>query len=131
MILVSVTIQHVHLFWTGEHLHARNAQDIFAGASTILLVAYITAAPIFEETLVRGYLMTELIGLSWPAWLAAGASVALQTSYHLYYGLEGALSLGAGFVVSAVYFARSRRLMPVILSHLLWDLTATYFSWHR
>ncbi len=75
--------------------------------------------------------MTELIGLSWPVSLAALASVALQISYHLYYGVGGALSVGAGFVVSAVYFAKSRKLMPVILSHFLWDLTATYLNWHR
>jgi membrane protease YdiL (CAAX protease family) len=131
MAFVSGIIGYVYFFWTRTPYHFRNAQGIFAGASPIILVLYMAAAPIFEETLVRGYLMTELIGLSWPAWLAALASVALQTSYHLYYGLGGALSLGAGFVVSAIYFAKSRRLMPIILSHFLWDLTATYLNWHR
>lgn len=131
MIFVSRTVQYAHFWWTGSLLQFRSPQVIFAGASTALLILYTIAAPIFEETLVRGYLMTELIGLSWPAWLAALTSIALQTSYHLYYGVGGALSVGAGFALSATYFAKSRKLMPVILSHFLWDLTATYLNWHR
>jgi len=130
-ILVSYATQYVHFFWTGSYLQFRDPQTIFAGASTTLFVLYIIAAPIFEETLVRGYLMTELIGLSCPVWLAALASIALQTSYHLYYGVAGALSVGGGFTVCAIYFAKSRRLMPVLLSHFLWDVAATYLTWHR
>jgi membrane protease YdiL (CAAX protease family) len=75
--------------------------------------------------------MTELIATSCPVWLATIASVALQTSYHLYYGVAGAGFVSFGFAVSAIYFARSRRLAPVILSHLFWDLTATLWNWHR
>lgn len=131
MILVSGTFRYVYFFWRGSAPHFRDPRVIFGGASAILFVIYTIAAPIFEETLVRGYLMTELIGLSWPVSLAASASVALQISYHLYYGVGGALSVGAGFVVSAIYFAKSRKLMPVILSHFLWDLTAIYLNWHR
>src|SRR5258708_8264427 len=96
-ILVSTTTQYVYFFCTRSYLDFRDPRTIFAGASTTLLVLYTIAAPIFEETLVRGYLMTELIGLSCPVWLALLASIALQTSYHLYYGVAGALSLGAGF----------------------------------
>jgi membrane protease YdiL (CAAX protease family) len=103
----------------------------FAGASTMLILIYDVASPVFEETLVRGYLMTELIGLSWPVWLAATVSFALQGSYHLYYGLPGALTLSSGFAILAIYFAISRRLWPVILAHFFWDLTATYTYWHR
>jgi len=128
---VSTTVRQVYFFWNGDQIHYRDPQVIFAGASHVLFIVYIIAAPIFEETLVRGYLMTELIGFSCPVWLAAMASVALQTSYHLYYGVGGALSVAAGFVISAAYFAKSRNLMPVILSHFVWDLTATYMNWHR
>jgi membrane protease YdiL (CAAX protease family) len=104
---------------------------MFAGVPILLMLVYGIAAACFEETLVRGYLMTELMAASCPTWLAAAASIALQVSYHLYYGIGGALFVGFGFTVSAIYFARSRRLAPVILSHMFWDLTATYWQWHR
>ena len=117
--------------WKHSYFHFRDTSTLFAGVPILLMLVYGIAAACFEETLVWGYLMTELIATSCPAWLAAGASVAIQVSYHLYYGVGGALFVGFGFIVSAVYFARSRRLTPVILSHMLWDLTATYWQWHR
>jgi membrane protease YdiL (CAAX protease family) len=108
----------------------RDPRIIFSGASTGLFLIYVFAAPIYEETLVRGYLMTELIGLSCPVWLAVLASCILQASYHLYYGFAGAIALSAGFAVSSIYFARSRKLMPVLLSHLFWDLGAFFMNRH-
>ena len=85
------------------------------------------SSPIFEEVLVRGYLMTEMIELGKPVALAIAASVILQTSYHVYYGLGRAVALSGVFIVFAVYFAKSRRLTPVILAHLLWDVIL-YFT---
>lgn len=123
--------QSAYYYWNRTYFHFRDSNAIFAGASISLLFVYGLAASWFEELLVRGYLMTELIGVSCPVWLAAAVSVALQTSYHLYYGFGGAAWVSIGFAISAIYFARSRRLMPVILSHFFWDLTATYSYWHR
>ncbi len=74
LIFVSATVRLVHFYWTRTQIQYRDPRVIFAGASPVLLMLYIIAAPIFEETLVRGYLMTELIGLSCPVWLAALAS---------------------------------------------------------
>ena len=85
------------------------------------------SSPIFEEVLVRGYLMTEMIELGKPVALAIAASVILQTSYHVYYGLGRAVALSGVFIVFAAYFAKSRRLMPVILAHLSWDVIL-YFT---
>ena len=129
--VTSVTIQFFHFKWTGSYLEFRNPRVIFAGALTVFVVIYNLAAPVFEETLVRGYLMTELIGLSWPVWLAATISFVLQGSYHLYYGLAGTLTILPGFAILAIYFAISRRLWPVIFAHFFWDCTATFMSWHR
>jgi membrane protease YdiL (CAAX protease family) len=83
-------------------------------------------SPIFEEVLVRGYLMTEIIELGKPSGLAILASVILQTSYHVYYGFGTAVGLSGAFLVFAAYFSKRRRLMPIVLAHLFWDLTA-YF----
>ena len=129
--IVWATVRYLHFFWTGSSLQFRDPKTIFAGASPTLILLYAIAAPVFEETLIRGYLMTELIGLSWPVWLAAIVSFVLQGTYHLYYGLAGALVVSAGFAILAMYFAISRRLLPVILAHLFWDLTATYMNWPR
>jgi membrane protease YdiL (CAAX protease family) len=85
------------------------------------------SSPIFEEVLVRGYLMTEMLQLGKPQGAAIVASVVLQASYHLYYGWGTAIALSGFFLVLAVYFANSRRLTPVIYAHLSWDLIA-YFS---
>lgn len=116
---------------SGSYPHYRSPRVIFAGGSVLLTFLYTLVAPVFEETLVRAYLMTELIGLSWPVWVAVLASVVLQGTYHLYYGVAGALGLSAGFAVWAIYFAMSRKIWPVLLAHFLWDLTATYLNWHR
>jgi membrane protease YdiL (CAAX protease family) len=124
-------IDFAYYFGTLQHVGYRDPSAIFVQPSMILLALYILGAPLFEETIVRGYLMTELASFSCPVWLAAVTSVIVQTSYHLYYGFAGALSVGCGFVVFAVYFARSKRLMPVMLAHLFWDLTASAHYWHR
>jgi membrane protease YdiL (CAAX protease family) len=94
-------------------------------------MSYAISAGIFEETLVRGYLMTEMIALGKPVWLATIASIVLQTSYHVYYGFAGALSISGLFIVFAVYFAFSRRLGPVILAHSCWDVAVTLSRLHH
>jgi len=120
-----------YFFWNHTYFHFRDSAPLYAGASVVLFAVYSFAAPFFEETLVRGYLMTELIGVACPVWMATIASIMLQTTYHLYYGISSALFVGFGFAVSSIYFARSRKLVPVILSHLFWDLTATYLHLRR
>ncbi len=112
----------------GSPPHLRDPRVIFGSASMSLMIAYSFGSAIFEETLVRGYLMTELIDFRWPVWLAGVASFILQTSYHLYYGFAGAILVSGIFAVSTIYFAKSRRLMPVVLSHLLWDVAASLLN---
>ncbi|HEY0705076.1 MAG TPA: CPBP family intramembrane glutamic endopeptidase [Candidatus Acidoferrales bacterium] len=81
-------------------------------------------APIFEELIVRAYLMTEIMELTGSAALAVAVSVLIQTSYHLYYGWYGALHLGFFFLVLALYFAKSRLALPGILAHGLLNVLA-------
>jgi len=114
----------------GHHADMRHP-DTTSGAPVLLLLSYGILAGIFEETLVRGYLMTEMIALGKPVWLAAIASIALQTSYHLYYGFAGALSISSVFIVFAIYFAFSRRLFPVILAHAFLDIFAMLYRVHH
>lgn len=103
----------------------------FDATSMWFLLPFLLLNPFFEELLVRGYLMTELMELRHSVALAVIVSLVVQTSYHLYYGVYGALTVGSGLSVFAFYYAKSRRLTPVIFAHLMWDLTAFLGAWHR
>jgi membrane protease YdiL (CAAX protease family) len=83
---------------------------------------FILLNPFFEELIVRAYLMTEIRALTGSSTLAVIVSVAVQTSYHLYYGWKGALSLAFQFLVFSLYYAHARRITPVILAHEVFDL---------
>lgn len=112
-------------------LSSPNSSGMFTATTPWLLVPFLLLNPLFEEILVRGYLMTEIIELRSSAFLAVSVSLIVQTSYHLHYGIIGALSLGTGFAVFALYYARSRKLMPVIMAHVLWDFLGLIGAWHR
>jgi membrane protease YdiL (CAAX protease family) len=108
-----------------------DTRAMFSASSLWLFLPFLLLNPFFEEILVRGYLMTELIDIRKSVLLATVASIVVQTSYHLYYGVAGAIVVGSGLTVLAIYFAKSRRLMPVILAHMLWDSTALLGFLHR
>lgn len=129
--MATYVISFVWFLITLKNLQFRDTRFLLSGVSLWLLVPFLLLNPFFEEILVRGYLMTEISELRRSMLLAALASVALQTTYHLYYGINGALVVGSGLSVFAVYYAKSRRLAPVILAHFLWDLTALLGAWHR
>src|SRR5579864_4226143 len=84
--IISLVIRH---YGTGRLLEMRDPRVIFAGGSPVLLLIYSAGASVFEETIVRGYVTTELAGLACPIWMASAISVLLQTSYHVYYGFGG------------------------------------------
>lgn len=89
-------------------------------------IPFLLLNPFFEELIVRAYLMTEVRELTGSPLLAIFVSVAVQTSYHLYYGWRGALSLAFTFMVFSIYYANTRRITPVILAHEVLDL-AVFF----
>jgi len=86
---------------------------------TIGTALFFLFVPFFEEIIVRAYAMTELEALSGRPVVAVAGSVLLQSAYHLYQGLPTATAHVAGFLVFALYYHRSRRILPVILAHLL------------
>ena len=73
---------------------------------------------------MRAYVMTEIKELTGSNMMAIVSSVLLQASYHLYYGWIGALSIAFPFFVFvfAIYYARSRRAVPIIFGHAVFDL---------
>lgn len=112
----------------GHGVDTRDPRVIFAGIAPWLFIPYTLSSAFFEETIVRGYLTTELIKLSSPVWLATLTSIVIQTSYHLYYGWSGAFVVSGTFIVFGLYFAASRRLLPVILGHVFVDVVAVWYN---
>lgn len=73
-----------------------------------------------EECLMNGYFMTRLQQLGWAPDRALMLSLALRTSYHVYYGIGFLLTVPFGFLVTRS-FQKHRRLARVIAAHFLFD----------
>ena len=80
--------------------------------------AFVTA--VAEETAVSGYLLTRLDQLGWSPWRAFWLSLALRTSYHVYYGLAALLTLPLGYFLTRS-FQKHGKLSRPILAHFLYD----------
>ncbi len=86
-----------------------------------LVLLMSTINPIFEETILCGYLLSSRrAGAN--AWPAVHLSIAIRLLYHLYQGAFGVVGvIAVGFIFSA-WYAKSRQIWPPILAHALFDL---------
>jgi membrane protease YdiL (CAAX protease family) len=80
-----------------------------------------------EEVLVNGYLITRLGQLGWSPNAALLLSLALRTSYHVYYGVGFIFTVPFGYFVTRS-FQKHRRLNRAVAAHFLYDATLTVFS---
>jgi len=110
---------------SGHYLATKSMHGMLGGISA-LSFAFVCLNPFFEELIVRGYLMTEIVELSGKGGLAIVLSTAIQMSYHTYQGLANCIALATIFTAFSVYFLRSRRLAPVVLAHLCIDAFALF-----
>jgi membrane protease YdiL (CAAX protease family) len=78
----------------------------------------------FEELIVRGYLMTEIKRLTGSIFFAVLCSVGVQISYHFYQGGPLAISHIGTFMLFAVFYAKTNRILPPILAHSAIDLNS-------
>jgi membrane protease YdiL (CAAX protease family) len=108
----------------GSLPHAQSSEQVFGATVSVLFVCYTLLSPWFEELIVRGYLMTEITALTKSRAVAVVGSASLQAAYHLYYGWWTAASMFFLFLVFALYFAKSRRLLPIAIAHLTLDVVA-------
>lgn len=126
--LLTVIVALVPLFLFYRHFYgtfpAHHKASEFFGHFTFWALPYFLIGPFFEELIVRAYLMTEIRELTGSAAFSVLVSVALQGSYHLYYGWWGALAVSLMFLVYALYYSRWRRAWPVIIAHELFDIFA-------
>ena len=75
--------------------------------------------PIFEETLLSGFVVTAL--KSRTTWqIAVAVSVVLRALLHIYQGV-GVIFIVIFGLVLAWWYARHGRLWPLIIAHVLYD----------
>jgi len=117
----ALLVQALHYELYGAIAHGTRANQYFSNPS-IWALPFSLLNPFFEELIVRAYVMTEIKELTGSTLLAILLSVLLQASYHLYYGWVGALSVAFPFMVFAIYYGRSRRVVPLIVAHAAFDL---------
>jgi uncharacterized protein len=89
-----------------------------------VLVMNAIEAALTEEVIVAAYLITRLQQLSWSPRASVVASAALRGSYHLYQGWGGFLGNVAMGAIFGWLFARTRRAWPLVVAHLLLDISA-------
>jgi membrane protease YdiL (CAAX protease family) len=121
----------VHVFrqvMFGTVREGPTAKDFFAHPS-IVAIPFSLLNPFFEELIVRAYLMTEVIALTGSEAVAVVLSVVVQSSYHLYYGWGGAIAISFQFLVFAIYYAQTRRALPIIIAHGFYDVIALVRLW--
>ncbi|MGE5829853.1 MAG: CPBP family intramembrane glutamic endopeptidase [Micromonosporaceae bacterium] len=79
---------------------------------------------VLEEVVVVGYLLTRLreVGLRTAAMVAISAT--LRGSYHLYQGFGAFVGNAVMGGVFAIFFLRTRRVLPLVIAHTVLDLVA-------
>lgn len=101
----------------------RNVEFLNVGVTLPSLI-FVLLNPFNEELIVRAFTISEVEYLTRSSIIAVIVSVALQTSYHLYQGPFAAWSYVPIFFIFSLYYVKWRRITPIILAHLFFDLTA-------
>jgi membrane protease YdiL (CAAX protease family) len=114
-----IVLIHHSLFQAG--LKVLDGKAFYNHPSAIAIPAFLIN-PFFEEMIVRAYLMTEIEDLTKSKTLAIILSVFIQASYHLYYGWVGATTVAVQFLVYAIYYSATKKILPVIVAHEVYDL---------
>ena len=88
------------------------------GAPMVLLLAVVNGT--FEEVFLLGFLMRGLQerGLS----ISLGVMMLVRVSYHLYQGPLGAVYVCGYGLMLGLFYARTQRLWPAVLAHMMWDV---------
>ena len=120
-----ILILYIYYIASGRNLNLapQNIGFMRVGINSVSLLLTLVN-PFYEELIVRAYLMTEVEFLTRSKSAAVIASVVLQTAYHLYQGWPSALTIGAMCLVFSLIYAWKKRITPIILTHLYFDLVA-------
>ncbi|MFX0538651.1 CPBP family intramembrane glutamic endopeptidase [Ornithinimicrobium sp. Y1847] len=92
-------------------------------AIPVLILASLQNA-LLEEVIMVGYLFTRWAQAGWSTWTIILTSALIRGSYHLYQGFGGFIgNIIMGVLLGWVY-ARTRRVMPLVIAHTLLDVVA-------
>lgn len=111
---------------TGHYLQPRTTHGILGASVSALSIVFILINPFFEEMIVRAYTMSEVMGLGGSPSAAILISVFVQMSYHVYQGVVRCIALTVTFTIFSIYFAKTRRIAPIVVAHLCMDAYALY-----
>jgi membrane protease YdiL (CAAX protease family) len=92
-------------------------------AIPVLILSAIQNA-VLEEVIVVGYLITRLRELGRSPAMIVACSAVLRGSYHLYQGFGAFVGNAVMGVVFALFFMRTKRVMPLIVAHTILDTAA-------
>jgi membrane protease YdiL (CAAX protease family) len=126
--VIAYTISRLllRLMLNGFHFTEAHHPDVgaylFGGAAFVMSAMAVILNGFFEEMTVRAYVMTELKELTGNLKLAVTGSVVLQCGYHLYQGVPSALSYAAPFLIFSLYYAKTNRIVALVLTHIVMDL---------
>ncbi len=81
-------------------------------------IAISAITSVTDEVLVNGYLLTRLEQLGWTPRASLLLSLALRTSYHVYYGLGFIFTIPLGYFITRS-FQKHHRLTRCIVAHFL------------
>ena len=87
----------------------------------VLLLSALRAG-LAEEVIVVGYLFERLRRLGWGTWPIIVATALLRGVYHLYQGIPALVGNVAMGVLFGWLYARTGRLLPLIVAHTLIDV---------
>lgn len=124
--VAAVMLHYACILATGHPPPQPNIPALIGMQPTAGWLIYLLVNPWFEELVVRGFLMTEVTALAGVR-TAVVASTLVQVSYHLYQGWFNAAGLAIVFLGFSLYYASTRRLLPVVVAHTLMDLMS--FAW--
>jgi membrane protease YdiL (CAAX protease family) len=123
---------YLHHALTGNELvfSVQNIEFLQTSITVWYILGTITN-PLFEELLVRGYVMTEVKYVWAKTSVAIVASVVIQLLYHTYQGLWPLLGHTVTFLLAAAYFAKWKRITPVVLAHFYNNLYSMIYEASR
>jgi membrane protease YdiL (CAAX protease family) len=122
--VILTPVQIFYRSYSGHYLAPGSTHGLLGLGISGLSITLVCLNPLFEELIVRGYLMSEVLDLGGSGVMAVLISIAVQMSYHLYQGFVRGIALTVSFAVFSIYFWKARRIAPVVLAHFCLDAYA-------
>lgn len=125
-------IYYGYYFASGRSLIQQNrSPNIIDAGITTGTILFVIINPVYEELIVRAYVISEVRYLTGSGIVGVIVSVVIQTIYHLYQGTLAAFALGVMFLVFSIYYLKFKRIVPVILAHFFFDVLALLLYAYR